>query len=247
MSELSKKARDRERGEQTATQHVMLNAPRMKISKITGIKFPENTLLINLQGNELASLDGLPTIRTLRYLQLDGNPIKSFAATKAQPGLRWLSLKGAPITKNPYFTLMALIAFGPNVVVINNTKIDEYLQNMAKAMTHRLRPSIRQGLVIANLKPLRMYKPSTKHKTAVPDQPKTSVAILCDFVNACDNARDLPQALKTQVLGRLAQIRQKHALIDTDIIPDIEQTTGENPFELSDDGDPIPPFSSDDE
>ena len=245
MSELTKKERDRERGE--PAQHVMLNAPRMKISKITGIKFPENTLLINLQDNELASLDGLPTIKTLRYLQLDGNPIKSFAATKAQPGLRWLSLKGAPITKNPYFTLMALIAFGPNVVVINNTKVDEFLQNMAKAMTHRLRPSIRQGLVISNLKPLRMYKPSTRHKTAVPDQPKTSVAILCDFVNACDNARDLPQALKTQFVQKLAQIRQKHAFTDTEIIPDIEQTTGENPFEFSDDGDPIPPFSSDDE
>ena len=248
-----KQAQASKRDEQDSNSYVILNAPRMKVSKLSGLKFPENCVLINLQDNELVSLDGMPTMKSLRYMQLDGNPIRSLVSVKVQPGLRWLSLRGAPITKNPYFTLMCLIGFGTNITVINKTKVDEHLRKMAKAMTHKLRPSIRQGFVISNLKPLRMYKPSAGRQTGGEKEvAKTTVAVLCDFLSCSDDVTSLPVDLKRRVAEKLQQIRAKHSMLpenETDQYNNDDETTdmNDNPFELSDDEDVIPPFCSDDD
>lgn len=188
------------------------------ITKFTQIKIPNNTLIIRLKGNNIRNFADLPRLPQLRSLFLDKNPIDSFAGVRYQPVLKHLSLKFTPLTKNPYFNMLCVIAFGSQLVTINNESVNQHLVNHAEKMKDLIRPKLRKGYLISNLEPLKFYTPvrSTKRRNSNLELPaRVSVAVLCDYVIAFeDDLSFIPNPLIKKVSSKLAEIRQKHPCTD---------------------------------
>jgi hypothetical protein len=122
-----------------------------------------------LQQNEICNFIGLPELPMLTRLDLDGNLINSFQGCRQLPNLRFLSLRNNPISRNKYLKLMALVAFGGQLLKMNNEPIPPDIREDAAILEEALFPLLSEGKILTNLKPLRVAD-TRQQSYCAPDQ-----------------------------------------------------------------------------
>ncbi|OHT01113.1 hypothetical protein TRFO_01703 [Tritrichomonas foetus] len=130
-----------------------LIVPNQKLHQIPIPKNPTRISFIDFSNNPIKSLSNLPQITTLEKLSGDDTKINSFYGVVEQPHLTSLSLFNTPISQCKYFKLMASIAFGHALKIVN----DDPLTIRDLDDQFRYGPIIRkhlvQGYIIESLTP----------------------------------------------------------------------------------------------
>lgn len=145
---------------------------------IESIPIPSETGLISFidfSNNPIRSIQNLPQLKNLEKIVGDNTLIESFEGVVEQPYLSILSLLDTPISKRKYFILMALIAFGHSLNVINDNAITTRdLDNQLK-YGPIIHDYIFQGYIIESLKPtIILVKQSDGSKVSVSYSPSKS-------------------------------------------------------------------------
>jgi hypothetical protein len=117
---------------------------------------------IYLQHNQICDFVGLPDLPRLTRLDLDGNPVHSFEGCRHLPNLRFLSLCGTLLSRSKYLKLMALVAFGDQLIKVNNEPIPMDTRGDAAVLGEALFPLLHDGKILTNLKPLRVADPKER-------------------------------------------------------------------------------------
>lgn len=146
-------------------------------SNLTNIDIPSDHMrisLIDLSNNPIESFSSLPLLINLETIIANDTLINTFEGVVEQPRISSLFLFNTPIASSHYFYLMALIAFGHTLKVINNEQVT--LQNLDDHLKYAplLRQYICRGYLIINLDPsISLFNPNTKSQmnfTAHPSQ-----------------------------------------------------------------------------
>ena len=111
--------------------YVTIDQPLKEILSFEEIHISKYCSSIVIKGKFIIDFIGLPQLEYLTMLNLDSNPIKSFKGAPKLPSLRWLSIKNSPISRNEYFKLMCLVAFGTNIVMINGMRVPKRYKDQA--------------------------------------------------------------------------------------------------------------------
>lgn len=119
---------------------------------------------VNLSHNPIATLEFLPTLTDFRALIFDDTKLESLLKAVPQPEIEQFSCINAPLAANKFLPIMAVIAFGTNLKVVNGTKITPKIIKDAQTLQVDLYPYIIEGWVIASLSPLKLINPLTKEK-----------------------------------------------------------------------------------
>lgn len=136
--------------------YVAIDQPLKQIFSFNDIHISKYCSSIIIKGKRIQNFVGLPAIENLTILNLDSNPIKNFKGAPRLPSLRWLSIRNTPISRSEYFKLMCLVAFGTNIVTINDMKAPQKCKEQALIIEKDLLPELQKGRIITNLKPLRL-------------------------------------------------------------------------------------------
>lgn len=208
---------------------------KKRIDSFSKIKIPENTPSIDLTQNRICDFNGIPSLPVLQELNLDNNPVTSYSGSHRFPKLLYFSAKGAPISRNPYFKLMSLVAFGNQLKIINGEMISAKIRDQAAKIGDKLLPYLLDGKLISNLYPLRLVDPQSQtiieaedpeiaqtlvktsriqspisekssKKACRAQEPKPSIALFCEAVNNLDS---LPEELIKDVQSGLEALRSK--------------------------------------
>jgi hypothetical protein len=141
-----------------------------KIQSLEGIAQIRKTCSsLYLQQNEICNFIGLPELPMLTRLDLDGNSINSFEGCRHLPNLRFLSVRNNPISRNKYVKLMGLVAFGEQLLKINNEPVPADAREDAAILKQALFPLLYKGKILTNLKPLRVAD-TRQQSYCAPDQ-----------------------------------------------------------------------------
>lgn len=213
-----------------------ISSVQKRIKSFEDVKIKSNCSAIDLSSNRIQNFTGLSSLPSLSQLNLDGNPIKSFEGCPDLPHLKWVSMKNSPLSRNIYFKLMCVVAFGNQLTTINNEKVQDCYRKQADALRDLLLPELRAGRLITNLKPLRMIDTNescrvvpdielvsasanvtyttphmmTKLMTmqSAPVAAPPSVALLCDILVAKEDVSSIPESVTRQMREKLAQLRR---------------------------------------
>jgi hypothetical protein len=135
-----------------------------------------DTFTLFLLNHYITNFIGLTVLPYLTRLELDGNPIQSFKGCLVLPRLRKLSLRYTPISRSLHFKLMAIIAFGSELVEINYEPVPAQSRTLADTLRPNLHRHLRAGKIISTLKPLRTVTP-TENQIDRPDPNLVGAAI----------------------------------------------------------------------
>lgn len=213
----------------------IVSVVQKRIKSFEDVKIKSNCSAIDLSANRIQNFTGLFSLSLLSQLNLDGNPLKSFEGCPDLPRLKWISMKNSPLSRNMYFKLMCVVAFGNQLTTINNEKVQDCYKKQANALRNLLLPELRAGRLITNLKPLRMIDtneschvvPDTDLVTAsanvtyttphmmtkimtmynAPVVAEPSVAVLCDFFVAKGSVENVPKSVIQEMKRKLAQMK----------------------------------------
>ena len=222
-----------------------------RIKSFEDVKIKANCSAIDLSSNRIQNFTGLSSLSLLSQLNLDGNPIKSFEGCPNLPHLKWISMKNSPLSRNLYFKLMCIVAFGNQLTTINNEKVQDCYRKQADALRELLLPELRAGRLITNLKPLRMIDTKESCRVApdaelvsasanvtyttphmmtklmtmqsVPVAADPSVALLCDVLVAKRDLSGIPESVAQQMREKLAQMRSGNEATEIMEIEEEEQ------------------------
>lgn len=129
---------------------------------------------INLSNNNIVNFEGMKVYSRMISLNLDNNPIRSFKGCVSQPHMKKISMRRSPITRNPYFKLMCVIAFGSQLNTINDDTIYPDLKTQAEKLAKNLRGYLYEGKVLTNIYPLRLIDneilDDTQERVVLPDK-----------------------------------------------------------------------------
>jgi hypothetical protein len=141
------------------------------------IKRAPQFISLDLSDNPLRDFTGLPALPFLKVLRVDNTDIQSFKGALLFPSLETLSIREAPVTRNPHFTLMALLAFGTTVTVLNGRYLSA--ERIRPALDPEVRrwflPWLREGYVIVDLQQKLVWQPGAKSQVLL-DLPPDEVA-----------------------------------------------------------------------
>ena len=147
------------------------------------IEIDPETQSIDLTDNFIENFIGLPFLKYLTNLNLDDNPIISFEGAIQLPCLKWLSMKNTPLSRNKFFRIICIIAFGPQLSTINNEPVTKSMRQKAEVLKKPLIPYLKKGFVISSLNPLRL---SNFRLEAINNHPKQ------DLINAVSSLIHAP-------------------------------------------------------
>lgn len=149
-------------------RHSTVLIQNKKISSFSDVKIKNNCLSIDLSLNRLTDFFGIPSnLSCLSTLILDNNQIRSFRGVQSPnsyPKLRYLSMKKNPISRSIYLKVMCLVAFGDQLITINEEKINDKQRETANEMRECLFPELKEGKILANLRPLRIVDMTSDEK-----------------------------------------------------------------------------------
>ncbi|KAK8894033.1 hypothetical protein M9Y10_022465 [Tritrichomonas musculus] len=142
------------------------------------IPIPSDPILvsyIDCSNNPIKTFKKLPQLKNLEKILGDNTLLESFEGVVEQPSLAVLSLSNTPISEHKYFVLMALIAFGHSLQVVNDEVITTRdLDNQLK-YGPIIRDHIFKGYIIARLKPvIELVKPDDGSKLTLSYSPTKS-------------------------------------------------------------------------
>lgn len=100
-----------------------LNVADLGLTNFVGLEGYSHLEVLDARRNRLVHFYGLPTLPSLRYFHVDENHITSFLGMSHQPSLEMITLENNPICDHPKFRLLALLACGENLKVINHTPV----------------------------------------------------------------------------------------------------------------------------
>lgn len=134
------------------------------LSTIPVEKLPIGLENLSLSNNPITDISCLPKFHCLVRLSLDGTLIYTFEGVVDQPRLSSVSLINTPISTLQYFRLMASVAFGRSVVVINGEPLSILDETLRDTYGPIIKSWIFQGYVVISIEPLVLYNPKTKEK-----------------------------------------------------------------------------------
>lgn len=149
--------------------------PNKNLEEIPIPSDPTYVSFIDFANNPIKSFSNLPQLKNLEKIIGDNTLIDTFEGVVEQPYLSILSLVNTPISKRKYFILMALIAFGYSLKVINDNTITTRDLDSQLKYGPIIRDYIIQGYVIEHLRPeIILFKPSDESEITVPYSPSKS-------------------------------------------------------------------------
>jgi hypothetical protein len=111
-----------------------IHAERSGLTSLEGIPASSDVEVLCLQENRLAHFYGMPSFPKLRFLHADGNRITSFLGMSHQPCIEILTMEGNPICQHPHFRIMALLACGDTLRIINYRIVSEQERRIAESL-----------------------------------------------------------------------------------------------------------------
>lgn len=127
-------------------------------------KLPNALENLSISNNPISDLSILPRFHTLLRLSCDGTLIFTFEGVVDQPRLNSVSLINTPISTLPCFRLMASIAFGRSVVMINGEPLSISDGILRDTYGPVIKSWLFKGYVVISLDPLIIYNPKTKER-----------------------------------------------------------------------------------
>ena len=200
-------------GPMKAAHHHVRRRKRGIVS-FADLNLPENTSIIELEGNKITSFDGFPNreFANLHLLNLEGNPIRSFKGAVPLAGLKWISLRFTPLSLCQHLKLMCLIVFGNQIATINN----EPVTNQMRATANVLRPmcfeQLQNGMLLHSLNPVKFVSP--KHRTRRVHLNPGSVAVICENILKGDSS--IQRQTTIRFLDRIKLMREKYGIPESD-------------------------------
>ncbi|EAX92591.1 hypothetical protein TVAG_496250 [Trichomonas vaginalis G3] len=122
---------------------------------------------VNLSHNPINTFDSLPQLSNVQNLIFDDTKLESFLKCRLQPEIESFSCLNTPLASSKFLPLMAIIAFGENVKVVNGSKVTQKTLKEAQTYHEELYPYIVEGWVITSLSPIKVYNPITKEKKVI--------------------------------------------------------------------------------
>ncbi|EAY20758.1 hypothetical protein TVAG_391420 [Trichomonas vaginalis G3] len=140
-----------------------LSYENKKLHKIPEIPNDDFTMLV-LASNPLKTFNGLNSYENLHELSVNKTKIETFEGAVEIPHLQKFTCYQAPLEKINYLRIMAIIAFGKSLIVVNNVPIPEKERQFADQYADTIRTYIQSGFVITSMNPLRIHNPKTKER-----------------------------------------------------------------------------------
>ena len=102
-----------------------LDFRHLSLSSLDGMDIMPFLSKLDLSNNVLSNFYGMPTHPNLSELCINDNRITSFLGMSHQPNLEVLTMLRNPICAHPFFRIMALLACGEHLSVINQTPVSQ--------------------------------------------------------------------------------------------------------------------------
>ena len=137
------------------------------LQAISASDIPKKIEILDLSNNSIQNLRNLPRIPTLNKLICSNTMIFTFDGVVDQPRLSIVDFRNTPLTILPYYRIMASIAFGRSVDVIDDISIsvnEIALRDKIGPITKRF---IVEGYCIMSLDPIILYNPITKTRKRI--------------------------------------------------------------------------------
>ena len=143
---------------------VCLSFAGRKLTEIPQIPKGTRLLKLNVSNNPITDLRGMNQYRCLEALIADNTKLLSFKGAVPQQKMTQISAKKTPLGSLRLFPLMALIAFGDDLTVIN----DQTVTDSQRLRASKLRPFIADylidGWVVMSLCPVVLLDPVTRRR-----------------------------------------------------------------------------------
>ena len=159
-----------------------LNFANRNLSQIPNISPNARVLKLNVSRNPITDLRGMNTYRSLASLMADDTKLASFKGLVPQSDMSQISARRTPLGTSQYFPLMSLIAFGDQLVVVNNQTITDGQRERANKLRPFVYGYLADGWVLLNLCPIVLMDPVTRRRKRVYSTVNQDQLAACDEV-----------------------------------------------------------------
>lgn len=120
---------------------------------------------LSFSSNPIDSWKTLPSLPFLKYLEMNNTKISSFQYAQKQPTIETINLKNTPISNYAHFQLMAIIAFGRTLKILNGSRIPLQIRRRGHELASSLYPYLFNSWIIINDRPLILFNTITRQRT----------------------------------------------------------------------------------
>ena len=159
-----------------------LNYANRNLSQIPNISPNARVLKLNISRNPITDFRGMNTYRSLGSLMADDTKLLSFKGLVPQNDISQISARRTPLGTSQYFPLMSLIAFGDQLVVVNNQTITDGQRERANKLRPFVYGYLADGWVLLNLCPIVLMDPVTRRRKRVYSTVNQDQLAACDEV-----------------------------------------------------------------
>ena len=169
------------------------------ITEIPAIAKGTRLLKLNVSNNPIRDLSGMLPYRSLKSFLADNTKLVSLKGAAPQRHMKQISAKKTPLGSLRFFPLMALIAFGDDLTVVNDQTVSAGLIDRARRLRPFVADFLLEGWVIMSLNPITLLDPVTRRRrrlytpvNARALQDSGEVVVLRDNSSDSDNSTPEP-------------------------------------------------------
>ncbi|EAY14320.1 hypothetical protein TVAG_026410 [Trichomonas vaginalis G3] len=137
---------------------------KQSISEFPDLVRPEVITNLDLSFTNIKDFTGMPLMENLVKLNVSGTKLNSFVGAVKSPKLEQISFAGSPIASFEYLNMMCLIAFGPQLTLINHVRVTKQDIKLSELYKDTLEPLLRSGWIVASIGPDIVIVNSSTHK-----------------------------------------------------------------------------------
>ena len=140
------------------------NLSSKEYTSIPASEIPKGIETLDISNNPLINLKNLPRIPTLTKIVCTNSTLFSFEGAVDEPRLSVIDFQNCPVSVLPYYRLMASIAFGRTVDVIDDISLSVYEISLRDKYGPVIKRYVVDGYCLMSIEPIILYNPKTKQK-----------------------------------------------------------------------------------
>lgn len=122
---------------------------------------------IIIANTPISSFKGMESNESLETLNCDNTKIKSFEGACYQPNLVSINLGNTPVQKYTHYRIMALVAFGNSLRIIDHVTVKKHERISSKQIAEQIREYIRSGWILMMHTPLKLVHSETRARKVI--------------------------------------------------------------------------------